>query len=135
MEYSVTEREVSFNPGDVSATLAVSTEDEDVNDGNSRIKTSLLPGRFYGIDPYPSIANIWVRDNDIPTVSFAVAHIDHVETPGQRPEYTLVRTGSTAHSSSVTLSDSYISRSVRQLHQPIWAVFWGHSRWQILTIP
>ena len=110
LEYSVTEREVSFNPGDVSATLAVSTEDEDVNDGNSRIKASLLPGRFYGIDPYPSIANIWVRDNDIPTVSFTEAHIEHLETPGQRPEYTLVRTGSTAHSSSVTLSDSYISR-------------------------
>ena len=110
LEYSVTEREVSFNPGDVSATLAVSTEDEDVNDGNSRIKASLLPGRFYGINPYPSIANIWVRDNDIPTVSFTEAHIEHLETPGQRPEYTLVRTGSTAHSSSVTLSDSYISR-------------------------
>ena len=35
---SVTYREVAFNPGDVSATLVVPTEDEDLNDGNSRIR-------------------------------------------------------------------------------------------------
>ena len=108
--YSVTEREVSFNPGDVTATLEVSTEDENLNDGNSRIKASLLPGRFYGINPYPSIANIWVRDNDIPTVSFAEAHIEHVETPGQYPQYTLVRTGDTSHRLSVAVVKSFVRR-------------------------
>ena len=108
--YSVTEREVSFNPGDVSATLEVSTEDENLNDGNSRIKASLLPGRFYGINPYPSIANIWVRDNDIPTVSFAVAHIDHVETPGQFPQFTLVRTGDASYRLDVYVVLGFVLR-------------------------
>ena len=108
--YSVTEREVSFNPGNVTATLEVSTEDENLNDGNSRIKASLLPGRFYGINPYPSIANIWVRDNDIPTVSFAVAHIDHVETPGQFPQFTLVRTGDASYRLDVYVVKGFVSR-------------------------
>ena len=108
--YSVTEREVSFNPGNVTTTLEVSTEDENLNDGNSRIKASLLPGRFYGINPYPSIANIWVRDNDIPTVSFAVAHIDHVETPGQFPQFTLVRTGDASYRLDVYVVKGFVSR-------------------------
>ena len=108
--YSVTEREVSFNPGDVTTTLEVSTEDENLNDGNSRIKASLLPGRFYGINPYPSIANIWVRDNDIPTVSFAVAHIDHVETPGQFPQFTLVRTGDASYRLDVYVVLGFVLR-------------------------
>ena len=108
--YSVTEREVSFNPGDVTTTLEVSTEDENLNDGNSRIKASLLPGRFYGINPYPSIANIWVRDNDIPTVSFAVAHIDHVETPGQFPQFTLVRTGDASYRLDVYVALGFVLR-------------------------
>ncbi len=108
--YSVTEREVSFNPGNVTTTLEVSTEDENLNDGNSRIKASLLPGRFYGIHPYPSIANIWVRDNDIPTVSFAVAHIDHVETPGQFPQFTLVRTGDASYRLDVYVVKGFVLR-------------------------
>ena len=108
--YSVIEREVSFNPGDVTTTLEVSTEDENLNDGNSRIKASLLPGRFYGINPYPSIANIWVRDNDIPTVSFAVAHIDHVETPGQFPQFTLVRTGDASYRLDVYVVLGFVLR-------------------------
>ena len=89
----VTEREVAFSPGDETATLTVSTEDEDLNDGNSQIKASLLLSHLYRINPFPSIGNIWVRDNDIPTVYFEQAYLERVEDPDQLPRYTLVRTG------------------------------------------
>ena len=108
--YSVTEKEVTFKPGDVTATLAVPTEDENLNDGNSRIKASLLPGQHYGIYPFPSIANIWVRDNDIPIVSFAEAHIEHVETPDREPQYALVRTGDTSHRLGVYVRERFVRR-------------------------
>ena len=106
--YSATHREVSFNPGDVNATLVVPTEDEDLNDGNSRIKATLRLSDMYGVSRNSGIGNIWVRDNDIPTVSFAEAHIEHVETPGQFPHYTLVRTGETSHALRVNLSGGYV---------------------------
>ena len=109
LKYVVTEREVTFNPGDETAILEVSTEDENLNDGNSRIKASLLPGRFYGINPYPSIANIWVRDNDIPTVYFEQAYLERVEDQDQLPRYTLVRTGDTSFILGVNLS-TYVLR-------------------------
>ncbi|MYB29013.1 MAG: hypothetical protein F4X38_07720, partial [Acidimicrobiaceae bacterium] len=96
-DYTATVREVVFNPGDVSATLTVTTEDESLNDGNSSISARLLLSTQYGIDPFPSIANIWVRDNDIATVSFEQAELGHVETPGQFGQFTLVRTGDTSH--------------------------------------
>ena len=57
----------------------------------------------------PGIGNIWVRDNDIATVSFAEAHIEHVETPGQFAHYTLVRTGDTSHALGARTSGYWIS--------------------------
>ena len=101
---TVTERAVTFNPGDETATLTVSTEDENANDGNSRIMASVLLDPAYGIDPYPSIANVWVRDNDIPTVSFAQAQGEHVEDPNDFPRYPLVRTGDTSYALGVKVS-------------------------------
>ena len=109
LQYSSTEREVTFNPGDVSATLAVPTEDENLNDGNSIVEAVLLPGREYGIRPYPGFASMWVRDNDIPTVSFAEAHIEHIENPGEFAQYTLVRTGDTSHALTVHMSGYYVN--------------------------
>ena len=106
--FSVTDREVAFKPGDVRATLTVGTEDESLNDGNSRIKATLLLSPVYGISPYPGIANIWVRDDDIFTVSFAEANVEHVESPGKLPEYTLVRTGDTTYDLQVRLTNSHI---------------------------
>ena len=108
LTYSATHREVAFNPGDVSATLVVPTEDEDLNDGNSRIKAELRLSDMYGVSRKSGVDNIWVRDNDIPAVSFAEAHIEHVETPGQLPHYTLVRTGETSTALRVNLSGNYV---------------------------
>ena len=110
LKYVVTEREVTFNPGDDTAILVVSTEDENLNDGNSRIKASLLLSHLYRINPFPSIANIWVRDNDIPTVYFEQAYLERVEDPDQLPRYTLVRTGDTSFILGVNLSRYAIQR-------------------------
>lgn len=106
---SVTYREVAFNPGDVSATLVVPTEDEDLNDGNSRIKAVLQLSDMYGVRLDRSYRNIWVGDNDIATVSFAEAHIEHVETPGGGPPFTLVRTGNTSHTLGAVLMGNWIA--------------------------
>ena len=114
LKYVVTEREVTFNPGDDTAILAVSTEDENLNDGNSRIKASLLLSHLYRINPFPSIANIWVRDNDIPTVYFEQAYLERVEDQDQLPRYTLVRTGDTSFILGVNLSNYVLQR----YHEP-----------------
>ena len=114
LQITVTEMEATFQAGDATATLAVATEDEQLNDGNSRIKAGLLLSGLYAIYPFPSIANIWVRDNDIPTISFAEAQSEHIEDPDNGPPYTLVRTGDTSYTVEVNLTN----RELRRFSQP-----------------
>ncbi len=115
LQITVTEMEATFQAGDATATLAVATEDEQLNDGNSRIKAGLLLSGLYAIYPFPSIANIWVRDNDIPTISFADAQSEHIEDPDNYPTYTLVRTGDTSYTVEVNLT----RRELLRYAQPI----------------
>ena len=88
------ELEVAFGPGARTATLTVPTEDETVNDGNSRFKARILLDTTYGISPYPGLAHVWVRDDDIPTVTITPEFLEHYENQDESsPKYTFHRTG------------------------------------------
>ena len=110
--------EASFEPGDTAATLTVATENENLNDGNSFFKASIALSFDYGIDPDSQLAAVWVRDDDIPTVTVTPAtqvHFeldpDDFEDPSTRdlaPKYTLHRTGDTSTFLRVDLRSPWV---------------------------
>ena len=61
--------DVVFEPGARTATLTRTTEDEALNDGNSTIRAAILLSSDHGILPFPGFKVVWVRDDDIPTVT------------------------------------------------------------------
>ena len=102
--------EISFAPGDLTAILRYSTEDETVNDGNSRWSAEIILSTVY--HRTPGEVYVWVQDDDIPTVSFAEASVDYTEeSEGPGPEYTLVRTGDTSLGLAVQLRSEFVARS------------------------
>ena len=72
--YSENQYDVEFAAGSISETITIATEDESYNDGNSYFRAELPLSVDYQVDPFPGRAEVWVRDDDIPTV--------HV-TPGE----------------------------------------------------
>ena len=98
--------EASFEPGDITATLTIPTENETLNDGNNYVRATIHLSEEYGIDRDSQITAVWVRDDDIPTVTVTPAaqvHFevdpDDFENPSQwdlSPKYTLHRTGDTS---------------------------------------
>ena len=110
--------EASFEPGDTAATLTIPTENETLNDGNSFFKASIALSLDYGIDPDSQLAAVWVRDDDIPTVTVTPAtqvHYeldpDDFEDPSTRdlaPKYTLHRTGDTSTFLRVDLRSPWV---------------------------
>ena len=127
-EYSYLERErrqfseetveASFEPGDTAATLTVATENENLNDGNSFFKASIALSFDYSIDPDSQLAAVWVRDDDIPTVTVTPATQVHFEldpddfedpsTQDLAPKYTLHRTGDTSTFLRVDLRSPWV---------------------------
>ena len=117
----VSEQEVAIAPGASTATLRLTTEDEELNDGNSSIKVALLLSDVYGIHPYPSIDHVWVRDNDIPTVTVKdPVNFEQVEDGVASPDFTLVRTGDTTYPLPIK----------RSLH----TILYGHPRYGNLEV-
>ena len=110
LEHIVTDHEVMFQPGDQTATLTIPTVEENLNDGNSSFKATLLLSHFYDVNPFPSTGIVWVRDDDLPTVSFTVAHAEHVESEDTAPLLTITRTGDTSGVLYFDISHEYIAR-------------------------
>ena len=65
---TVTDLDVEFEAGSRTATLTRSTVDETFNDGNSRVAATIKLG-FYAIREGTRRAEVWVRDDDLPTVT------------------------------------------------------------------
>ena len=122
--------EASFEPGDTTATLTIPTENETLNDGNNFVKASIQPGSNYGIDRDSQITAVWVRDDDIPTVTVTPATQVHFEVLVEnRPDaftlleeyatYTIHRTGDTS----------------THLRVDLWVPWTKHHTWGIYASP
>ena len=93
--YSEKAYDVSFAAGSNTAAITIATEDEDHNDGNSYFRAIIPLSGSYRVDPFPGTAEVWVRDDDIPTVHITPEESEVVEG-GDRPLYTFHRTGDTS---------------------------------------
>ena len=104
--FSLETVEARFEPGDITATLTIPTENETLNDGNNFVKASIQLSLNYGIYRDSQLAAVWVRDDDIPTVTVTPAYQVHLEVDPNdfedpsswdlSPKYTLHRTGDTS---------------------------------------
>ena len=117
--------DVTFEPGSLTATLTVPTEDNEINDGNTRRSVTLaLDGRA-GVDVphqgelgyiwkntrnHPPNTIGWVRDDDIPTVWVTP------ET-GERFEDTEDRSRFTIHRDSYTATETHAFIGYQQLRR------------------
>ena len=93
--YSENAYDVSFAAGSNTATITIATEDEDHNDGNSYFRAIIPLSGSYRVDPFPGTAEVWVRDDDIPTVHITPEESEVVEG-GDLAQFTFLRTGDTS---------------------------------------
>ena len=117
-------REVTFELGSDTATLTVPTEDNEINDGNTRYTASLiLPqpvlhtqelGYFidYTVEfDLPRVGYGWVRDDDIPTVWVTPETGQHLEDPeGGGPVFTFHRDSYTSNWTEVYVAVRVLRR-------------------------
>ena len=96
VDAAVTNEEVVFDAGSLTASLVRATVDEVLNDGNSAVWAVIRLGQ-YSIRPYPGEAVVWVRDDDIPTVTATPETGEVLENPPNGTEFNVVRTGDTTN--------------------------------------
>ena len=96
VDAAVSSEEVVFDAGSLTASLVHPTVDEVLNDGNSSVWAVIQLGQ-YSIRPYPGEAVVWVRDDDIPTVTMTPETGEVFENPPNATEFTVVRTGDTTN--------------------------------------
>ena len=96
VDAAVTNEEVVFDAGSLTASLVRATVDEVLNDGNSAVWAVIQLGQ-YSIRPYPGEAVVWVRDDDIPTVTMTPETGEVFENPPNGTQFTVVRTGDTTN--------------------------------------
>ena len=87
---------LTFAAGESTATLTFATEDESYNDGNSYFRAELpyVAGSVYLNSAGNHIARVWVRDDDIPTITVLPEILEHTESPQEEfAQYTVHRTG------------------------------------------
>ena len=96
VDVAVSNEEVVFDAGSLTASLVHATVDEALNDGNSAVGAVIQLGQ-YSIRPYPGEAVVWVRDDDIPTVTATPETGEVLENPPNGTEFTVVRTGDTTN--------------------------------------
>ena len=94
--YSENQYDVRFAAGSATATITIATEDESYNDGNSYFRAEIPLSGSYQVDPFPGRAEVWVRDDDIPTVHVTPGEFTFVEDGINRPAHTVHRTGDTS---------------------------------------
>ena len=92
----VSNEEVVFDAGSLTASLVHPTVDEVLNDGNSAVWAVIRLGQ-YSIRPYPGEAVVWVRDDDISTVTMTPETGEVFENPPNGTPFTVVRTGDTTN--------------------------------------
>ena len=80
--YSENQYDVQFAAGSATATITIPTEDESYNDGNSYFRADIPLSGNYQVDPFPGRAEVWVRDDDIPTVHVTPENYTVVEDRG-----------------------------------------------------
>ena len=83
--------EAVFYEDDVSTTLTVPAVDNKLNDGNRLVRATILPG-IYRTFADSRRASVWVRDDDLPTVTLTVPSQDHTESDDSLPQFTVHRT-------------------------------------------
>ena len=88
--------DVQFAAGSATATLTIATRDESYNDGNSYLWADLPLSANYAVNPFPGRAQVWVRDDDIPTVHVTPEVLTVVEDGINIPRRTFHRTGDTS---------------------------------------
>ena len=96
VDAAVSNEEVAFDDGSLTASLVHPTVDEVLNDGNSAVWAVIQLGQ-YSIRPYPGEAVAWVRDDDIPTVTMTPETGEVFENPPNGTQFTVVRTGDTTN--------------------------------------
>ena len=94
VDTAVHNEEVVFDANSRGAFLTVPTVDEELNDGNSSVEALIKSGQ-YSIRPYPGEAIVWVKDDDVPTVTVTPETGEVLENPPNGTEFTVVRTGDT----------------------------------------
>ena len=117
--------DITFEPGSLTATFTVPTEDNEINDGNTRHTLSLaLDGRA-GVDVprqgelgyiwkdrrnHPPWARGWVRDDDIPTVWVTPETGERFEDIEDRSRFTI-------HRDSYTTTEIYVFYAFQELRR------------------
>ena len=96
VDVAVTNEAVVFDAGSLTASLVRATVDEMLNDGNSAVWAVIQLGQ-YSIRPYPGEAVVWVRDDDIPTVTMTPETGEVLENPPNATAFTVARTGDTTN--------------------------------------
>ena len=96
VDKAVSDAEVVFDAGSSTASIVRPTMDEELNDGNSTVAAIIRLGQ-YSIRPYPGVAVVWVKDDDIPTVTMLRETDEAFEDfPNRAIQFTTVRTGDTS---------------------------------------
>ena len=106
--FAENEHTVTFSPGSHTATLTLATENESYNDANSYFSARMLPNDQYSYG-YLRV-RVWVKDDDIPTLTVSPATLEHVESlDGSRAEYFIHRTGDTSTGLAVNVFRTEVS--------------------------
>ncbi|WP_419554544.1 Calx-beta domain-containing protein [Candidatus Poriferisodalis sp.] len=85
--------EASFAANSFTTTLTVPSVDNKLNEGNRQVRATILPG-LYAVPVDSRQASVWVRDDDLPTLTLTPVTEDHVESDDSFPQYTLQRSWS-----------------------------------------
>ena len=93
---AVSTQDVVFDANSRIATLTIPTVDEELNDGNSSVEALLKSGQ-YTIRGYPGKAIVWVKDDDVPTVTMTPETGEALERISSGTAFTVVRTGDTTN--------------------------------------
>ena len=122
LDAAVSNEEVVFDAGSLTASLVHPTVDEVLNDGNSSVWAVIRLGQ-YSIRPYPGEAVVWVRDDEIPTVTMTPETGEVFENPPNGTEFTVVRTGDTTNWLRIKRVSWYDARWPARVLSPIGAAF------------
>ena len=120
VDAAVSNEEVVFDAGSLTASLVHPTVDEVLNDGNSSVWAVIQLGQ-YSIRPYPGEAVVWVRDDDIPTVTMTPETGEVFENPPNATEFTVVRTGDTTNFLRIKRVSWYDARWPARVLSPVGA--------------
>ena len=82
--------EASFAANSFTTTLTVPSVDNKLNDGNRHVRATILSG-IYAVAVANRQASVWVRDDDLPTLTLTPVTENHVESEDSFPQYTLHR--------------------------------------------